>query len=92
MASFVIDRFEDGGFAVLEAEDGRTFPVPRDWLPEGCAEGDVLSIRPAAGEADTPGAIRLEIRRDPEATRARLEEAKAIRDRLPRGGDGDIAL
>ncbi|GAE29361.1 hypothetical protein JCM9152_714 [Halalkalibacter hemicellulosilyticusJCM 9152] len=39
----IIDRFE-GSWAVLEW-NRETFDFPADLLPEGCQEGDVLSIR-----------------------------------------------
>ncbi len=39
---FIIDRFE-GKWAVIEYGDV-TFNMPREVLPEGAKEGDVLSI------------------------------------------------
>jgi hypothetical protein len=43
MAFYVLDRFE-GKVAVIVADDGRTFDVPRRDLPTGCHEGTVLRI------------------------------------------------
>ena len=39
---FFLDKVEDGGWARLEREDGKSFDVPRDWLPEAAREGGVL--------------------------------------------------
>ena len=38
----IIDRFE-GDFAVVEAEDGKTYNVPKG-LFHCCSEGDVLNL------------------------------------------------
>lgn len=42
-----IDRFEDGGWAVLLLyPDGRRgFDAPRELLPAGASEGDVFEVR-----------------------------------------------
>ncbi len=32
--SYLIERFEDDGWTVLERPDGLTFNVPSEWLPE----------------------------------------------------------
>ena len=32
--NYVIDRFEDNGWTVLERSDGETFNVPKEWLPK----------------------------------------------------------
>ncbi|MDD4588432.1 MAG: DUF3006 domain-containing protein [Heliobacteriaceae bacterium] len=53
----ILDRFEEN-WAVLEREDRTTFRLPRDLLPAGVREGDVLS---------------LTIRVDPETTAKRRE-------------------
>ena len=42
MYRHTIDRFEQPQWAVLEDDSGRTFTVPRVWLPEGATEGAVL--------------------------------------------------
>ena len=41
-----IDRFEDGGWAVLllYPEGGKSFDVPRELLPEGASAGDVFEV------------------------------------------------
>ncbi len=41
--NFTIDRFE-GGFAVVESENGLFLNIPRELLPEDSAEGDVFSL------------------------------------------------
>lgn len=38
-----IDRFE-GGFAIVETEDGKFFDMPAALMPEGAREGSVISI------------------------------------------------
>ena len=43
MTMTVIDRFE-GEYAVLETESGMK-NVPREMLPEGAREGDVLEVK-----------------------------------------------
>lgn len=43
MPFYVIDQIE-GTTAVIVADDGRTFDVPRQALPRGCREGTVLRI------------------------------------------------
>lgn len=40
---FIIDRFE-GKWAVIEAEDGTTFNLPRSVLPGDAREGDVIIL------------------------------------------------
>lgn len=61
----IVDRFE-GEWAVLEWE-GRTFPVPRNLLPEGAREGDCL---------------RWTLEVDPAATTARRRRVKALLEQL----------
>lgn len=39
----IIDRIE-GGFAVVELEDGSHFNLPTGLLPEGAKEGSVIDI------------------------------------------------
>ncbi|MEW8959125.1 hypothetical protein MHOCP_03710 [Moorella humiferrea] len=40
---FIIDRFE-GRWAVIAAEDGMTFNLPRSVLPRDAGEGDVIIL------------------------------------------------
>ncbi len=42
--TWIVERFEDNGVAVLERGDGTTFDVPLEWLPEGVEERHVLSL------------------------------------------------
>ena len=87
MTRYTIDRFEDGRWAVLEGE-GERITVPREWLPAAAREGDVLS---AAEQAETGvSTVRFEI--DPTVRDTRLAEARRLRDRLPKGPNGDISL
>ncbi len=87
-AQYVIDRFEDNGWAVLERDDGQTFNVPLEWLPEGAQEGHVLSlvIEPQ------PQTARLRFDIDRETTERRVEEARGLRESLPKGPRGNIDL
>jgi hypothetical protein len=88
---YVIDRFEDQGWAVLEDPTGHSFPVPGDWLPSAAAEGDVLLITAARDAADDSGSsVRFEL--DPAERAKRLENIAAIRDRLKRGPSGNLEL
>jgi hypothetical protein len=62
---FIIDRFE-GQWAVIEYGDD-VFNLPKEALPEGSKEGDVLDI---------------DIKVDEEATRARKERIQRMADQL----------
>ena len=42
MPHYTIDRFQDTAWAVLRDEQGKTFLVPRRWLPVQAREGDVV--------------------------------------------------
>jgi Protein of unknown function (DUF3006) len=86
---YTIDRFESDTWAVLEDEGARTFTVPRDWLPAGVHEGDVLQASSAAREEAT-SMIRFQL--DPAARDQQLAKARERRDALPRGPKGDISL
>lgn len=89
MATLVIDRFE-GELAVLE-QDGRTFELPRAWLPPEAAEGEVLRLS-VYTNARSPALSFLRFMRDQGETRARREEAAALRAALPKGPEGDVEL
>ena len=88
MASYVLDRFEGTDWAVLEDSGGRTFNIPKAWLPESVREGDVLRVDTQLG-ADIHG---LRIRIDEHVREERLSNAGMRRDRLPKGPKGDISL
>jgi hypothetical protein len=45
----IIDRFE-GDFAVVELEDRSMVNMPRQLLPDGAKEGDILAIEIDKGE------------------------------------------
>ena len=49
--NFTIDRFE-GDFAVVEAETGEFFNIPKGLLPEDALEGDVFSLTKNTEETD----------------------------------------
>lgn len=85
---YTLDRFEDAGLAVLETDDGESLNVPREELPGGVREGDVLRRLPWYRWTDT---VRYALA--PELTEARKEEASDLRASLPRHeGEGDIEL
>lgn len=85
---YTIDRLEDNGWTVLEREDGLTFNVPSDWLPDEAQDGHVLTL-----EADTESKeSRLRFVIDEEASARRREDAKARWEGLPKGPEGDIEL
>ncbi len=86
--TYIIDRLEDNGWTVLEREDGQTFNVPSDWLPEEAQDGHVLTL-----EAEVSGKeSRLHVALGEEETKRRREAAKARWDSLPKGPEGDIEL
>ena len=39
----IIDRFEEN-FAVIEADDGKVYEIPKELLPEKAKEGSVIEI------------------------------------------------
>jgi hypothetical protein len=89
MSHFTIDRFEGADWAVLENDQAQVFNVPREWLPAGAREGDVVqATEHATGEATR--SLRFEI--DPVERGARLANVRRLRDRLPRAPKGDISL
>jgi len=86
--SLVVDRVEDGGWAVVEWPDGVTFELPAGWLPAGVRDGDVLAVEVHGTEDEA----RVTLRLDPEARAARLDEARRLRESLPKGPEGDLDL
>ena len=78
--SLSIDRFEGSKteIAVLVADDGRSFDLPRWLLPNGAKAGDVVS---------------LSIELDPAATAQLVAKTKKVQADLAKGDDGkDIQL
>jgi hypothetical protein len=92
---YIIDRFEGNDWAVLEGPNGRTFDVPRFWLPDAAREGDVLRLE-TSGEFDEleadPSSSELYFSIDEAEAQRRLERVEDIRSRLKRGPAGDIDL
>ena len=88
LAYYVIDRIE-GEVAVIIADDGRSFDVPKRGLPSGGRDGTVLRIDGAG--RDPPDWTRAVI---DEAERfRRLEQAREILRRLEdRDPGGDVTL
>jgi hypothetical protein len=89
MPRYTIDRFEGTAWAVLEDDQGKTFLVPRRWLPSQAREGDVVIEVEQPADNDTVS-IRLDL--DPQARDERLKNAERLREHLPRGPKGDISL
>jgi len=88
VARYTIDRLE-ADWAVLEDEQGRTFSIPRSWLPADAGEGSVLK----AFDDVVDGAAKvLRFELDPTARDERLKEARSLREQLPRGPKGDVSL
>ena len=95
-ATYVLDRFEDN-LAVLADEAGRSFNVPRFWLPRGLSEGDVVvvELQEIVSEDDLDFATHyrgLDLYVDQEATDARRDRARDLRERLPKAPAGDLEL
>jgi hypothetical protein len=86
---YTIDRFEGSNWAVLEGASARTFTVPRDWLPSGAREGDIVTTLQTPHDTSAT-TVRFEL--DPEARDEQLAKARARREGLPRGPKGDISL
>lgn len=85
-ATYILDRVEDGVWAVLEPEDeGTALELPRGWLPDEASEGDVI-----LAELEADGLVRF--RADAEATAKRTERLRELRDKIPRGPSGDLEL
>jgi len=88
MPFYVVDRIE-GTTAVIVADDGREFDVPRRALPKGCREGTVLRIDAASMESlDWANAVIDETERV-----RRLERARDALRRLSESDPGgDVEL
>ena len=77
MTQVTIDRFESQ-WAVLETPDGKSLNYPRNLLPKGVKEGDVLDLN-------------IEI--DQKATEKRMNNVKGLIEDLKRSDEGgDIQL
>lgn len=88
MAFFVIDRIE-GSTAVIVADDGREFEVPRRALPDDVGEGTVLRLNldhPVTGDWSAAAVDEAEQAR-------RQRQARKTLDRMKRSDPGgDIEL
>lgn len=72
----VLDRFEDGGVAVIIAEEvGREFHVPLRYLPEGSKRGMWFRLSLDEGRV-------VDIEADVPQTRERNEKAQELMTRL----------
>ncbi len=85
---WVIDSMGEDS-AMLETEAGRLVSVPLALLPSGAAEGDVVRVTTAEGDAAHP----LEIVADPAATAEALRRSREqVRPRPQNDPGGDITL
>ena len=84
---WVLDRFEDGGRAVLVSTSEEVRTVPRRSLPPEAREGE--AFRERAGKP-VDGELRFEP--DPEATAELKERAVRLRSSLREGPAGPISL
>ena len=88
MAYYVIDRIE-GNSAVIVADDGREFEVPRRVLPDDADEGMVLRLnldQPLTGDWSAAAV-------DDEERARRQRQARKTLDRMKRSDlGGDIEL
>ncbi|MGH7332219.1 MAG: DUF3006 domain-containing protein [Candidatus Rokuibacteriota bacterium] len=86
MTYFVVDRME-GSIAVVIADDGRSFEVPRKVLPKGSGEGTVLRVE-GEGVPDWSSAVI-----DAAERQRRLERARETLRRLGEADSGgDVQL
>ena len=88
--TYVIERFEDNGWAVLERPDGELFNVPQEWMPEGASEGDILRLSVGSSPDLITNTIQFTV--DQEETERRLEAAQSRRASWRKGPSGDIEL
>ena len=90
--TYVVDRFEDNDWVVLEREDGETFNVPRGWLSAHLKEGDVLKVKRLEDLREGVVQHFLYLLTDEEAAASRREQARLKRDELAKGPSGEIDL
>jgi len=73
-----IDRIEGKMAVLLMGEDGKAkVNMPLSLLPEGCKEGDILSV-----------SIEL----DPEATEKAKERVSGLMEKLKKKGQGETGI
>ena len=89
MPHYTIDRFEGAEWAVLEDHQGKTFLVPRRWLPTPAREGAVLIATAQPPDDET---VSLTFQLDHVATEERFARLNALRAQLPNGPQGDVKL
>ena len=87
--TYVIDRIEDGTWAVLEDSTGRTFDLPRAWLPADADEGATVRIEV---DHEAHGTTRNRWTIDVAGRQDRSERVDSLRDSLKRAPSGDLDL
>jgi DUF3006 family protein len=88
-AFYTIDRFEGTEWAVIENDGGRTFSIPRTWLPAQAQEGDVVKLEV---EERAPQSQLLRLTLDSEARARTQKGVRQQRTELPSGPKGDLSL
>lgn len=83
--AYILERFEDNGWAVLERDAETTFDFPRVSLPGNAQEGDVLVFSRFKDGT-------LVMQRDEKETARRHQTIKLLRESLPRAPEGDLEL
>lgn len=76
----IIDRFEDGGWAVLEVAAGTTITVPAGWLPASATSGAALRVRVQNKDNDDASTVRFVL--DTEAPEQRAQRVRSKLDQL----------
>ena len=87
-STWVVDSLGET-VATVEVDGKDVLKVPRWLLPQGTREKDVLVVTREAGRER----VSLTVARDPDSTKAALEESAAqLRDAPVDGKGGDITL
>ncbi len=91
--TYTVDRIEDGEWIVLEGAGGRSFSVPRSWLPTEAKEGDSVQVRMVEDSPAEGGRKRhLVLTVAPGGRDGREGDVRRLRDQLEAGPAGDISL
>jgi hypothetical protein len=85
---WILDRVEEGAWAILEGPGVERISIPRGWLPDGAREGHAFRVA-LAGEGD---ARTVTLTRDAESEALQRQRIEQVRARIPRGPGGDLEL
>ncbi len=86
---YTIVGFEADDRVVLKHEDGRSFYLPRHWLPEAATQGDILRVERDDEIDPHPDQSGLHVYIDHELT-GQLTEIEKLRGSLAQGLAGDF--